>query len=139
MLIRSERLGEIDVPEDELVTFPKGVVGFPEERRFALIEAEETGTYFWLQSATTPSLAFLCVPPWPFFPDYSFECDPEDEELIGLETASDVVVLCIVTVKDTVATVNLLGPLLMCNRTRRAVQAVLRGTAYSTSEPLAGA
>ena len=37
MNIESQRFGTLDINEDELLSFPAGVIGFPSKQRFALI------------------------------------------------------------------------------------------------------
>ena len=63
MIVESELLGEVSVEQDELITFPTGLLGFPACREFVLIPSEREGLY-WLQSAEPSPLAFLLVDPF---------------------------------------------------------------------------
>ena len=67
MRIESDKLGQLEVDESTVLTFPQGLLGFDEARRFALVDTHDSGVYFWLQSIDDPALAFLTAVPWPFF------------------------------------------------------------------------
>ena len=88
------------------LTFPAGLIGFPQAQRFVLVEwGGDDSPFRLLRSLDDEGLAFVVVPPDLFFPDY----EPE------LEVGEHDVVLVIVTVPDRVqdATANLLGPLVI--------------------------
>lgn len=139
MLIASDRFGEIEVAEERILSFPEGLLGFPEARRFAMVESDDAGVYFWLQSVDDPSLAFLTVMPWAFFPDYAVDLPEAEERSLELEREGDALVLCLLTVhRDTKAiTANLLGPLVINAVSRRGRQVVLAESGYPVRAPLA--
>lgn len=139
VLIESERLGSVEVDDSKVLTFDDGLLGFPGVRRFALIDAGDDATYFWLQAIDDPQLAFLAVVPWAFYPEYEPELSDSDQELLALADASDALVLCLLTVADEVITANLLGPLVVNAHTRSGRQVVLGNTDYSARVPLAAA
>lgn len=136
MLIASDHLGELDVDDSLLIEVVGGVIGFPDATRFALVEAEETGIYCWLQSVDHPGLSFLSLVPWPFFPDYEPELPDEDCETLGLARPEDAQVLCLVTIGDEAVTANLLGPVVVNTATRRARQVVLVHSDLPTNAPV---
>lgn len=101
-----------------IITFPKGLVGFPLAQRFALVEwGGDDSPFRLLQSVDDPALAFVVVPPEVFFGDY----EP------SLEVGELDVVLVIVTVPDRAsdATANLMGPLVLNTATLVGEQVVL--------------
>jgi len=57
LTVRSDLLGELNVPSSEALHFPTGMLGFPECRRFVLVRARHDGL-FWLQSVEYSTLAF---------------------------------------------------------------------------------
>lgn len=136
VLVRSERFGDVECGDDATLLFPRGLLGFEDEREFALLPADEDGIYTWLQSVRTPSLAFLTTSPTYFFPDYALEVD--DAELVDLNLTSEdeALVLVILTVGEERVTANLLGPIVVSTRTRRAVQVVLSDSSWTTKELL---
>ncbi len=139
MLIESERLGSVEVDEAKVMTFADGLLGFPGARRFALVDASDDGTYFWLQSLDDPHLAFLAAVPWAFFPEYEPELSRSDQEDLAISDPSEVMVLCLLTITEDAVTANLLGPLVVNADTRQGRQIVLDDSHYSARVPLAAA
>jgi flagellar assembly factor FliW len=151
--VESEKLGDIEVDETKVLTFPHGLLGFDDKRRFALVDTHDSGFYFWLQSLDDPGLAFLTAVPWPFFPSYEFELPDADRDALGLvepddPTADDnpTMVLCLLTVDSAAAddpsreiTANLLGPLVINTANRVGRQVVLVDGDFTTRAPLVAA
>jgi flagellar assembly factor FliW len=147
VLVESEKLGEIEVDETTVLTFPHGLLGFDDMRRFALVDTHDSGLYFWLQSLDDPGLAFLTAVPWPFFPEYEFELPDADRDALGLvEPSRDgddapTMVLCLLTVDHGAGdqrdiTANLLGPLVINTTSRVGRQVVLVEGDFTTRAPL---
>ena len=136
MNIESQRFGTLDINEEELLTFPHGVIGFPTEQRFALVPHHGSGYIAWLQSTSTPGLAFPVVSAHAFgdrYPDVPVESAARDVGVEGEEDALAVmVVLC--ALANQPATVNLLAPIVVNAATRKGAQIILEGTRYSTRE-----
>jgi flagellar assembly factor FliW len=152
VLVESAKLGEIEVDEATVLTFPHGLLGFDDMRRFALVDTHDSGLYFWLQSLDDPGLAFLTAVPWPFFPDYEFELPDADRDVLGLSepnegddpSANSTSVLCLLTVDEgddgsPRITANLLGPLVINSATRMGRQVVLVDGDFATRAPLVAA
>lgn len=130
VVIDSDLLGPLSVESDQLMHFPEGLLGFPENREFVLVPAQRPGTY-WLQATRHASLAFLVIDPFVHFPDYVVELtEPEVRDLEATDQA-DVAILAIVTLPATEgdpATANLQGPLAFNLSRGIARQVVLRDT-----------
>src|SRR6187455_1134938 len=77
MDVRTTRFGVIDIAEDRVITFPKGLLGFSSNTRFCLLEPGEDACFFWLQSLDEPGLAFVVTDPSMFINDYSVPVRPE--------------------------------------------------------------
>lgn len=136
MEIQTSRFGLVEIDENRIMHFPKGLVGFPKCTRFALIQTNEEGVFFWLQSVDRAELAFVVCDPRVFVPDYRIPIKSEDLELIGLQDPSDAQVLTIVNKVDEMLTGNLQGPLVANARTLMATQLVLSDKRYTTRHPL---
>jgi flagellar assembly factor FliW len=117
------------------------IAGFPEHRTFALAELDPAGWLCALRSLDDPGLRFLVVPPGPFFPDYDPELGDDWAEQLQLTSADDALVLLIVTPAESAgdSTVNLLAPVVVNVRTRRAAQVVLEDQAWPLRAPLRNA
>jgi flagellar assembly factor FliW len=136
--VLSERFGEVEIDDQRVLEFPEGLLGFPDAKRFAMIDSHGEGIYFWLQSIDDPALAFLSVVPWAFFPDYDINLPPAEQDALGLEEASDAIVLCLLTVQreHRMVTANLLGPLVVNSLNRVGRQVVLADSGYPVRAPL---
>jgi len=136
MQIQTSRFGLVEIDDSRIMDFPKGLVGFPSSRKFALIQTNEEGVFFWLQALDRPELAFVVCDPRVFVPDYRIPVKTEDLELIGLEDPTDAQVLVIVNKVDDMLTGNLQGPLVINAGTLTATQLVLSDKRYTTRHPL---
>ena len=63
MLIQTSRFGEIEVEENQIITFPSGLVGFSEDRKFVIREDNVAAPFLWLQSFDNNGLAFVMIEP----------------------------------------------------------------------------
>lgn len=136
MIVASDRLGELDCDEQAILSFPNGLLGFEEHTRFAVVAADEDGSYSWLQSLDDAGLAFLAIVPTIFFPDYEPDVPDADAAELGITDLSHVQLLALVTVGEQSVTANLLGPIVVNLRTRTAKQVVLSEQRYSVKAPL---
>lgn len=139
MDVRTTRFGDITIREDRVVTFPKGLLGFGEHRRFCLLEPGEDACFFWLQSLEDPSLAFVVTDPALFVPEYSVPIRPEQMAELGLERLDDAQVFVIVNKVGDTLTGNLQGPLIINSLTRTGEQLVLAEKKWTTRHALAQA
>ena len=137
MKIQTTRFGEVDVKEEQIYTFPSGILGFPDLQQF-LIYAPKPGPFQWLQSTEMGSLAFVISDPSLFFPEYRVAVRPQELEAIKLSDVKMGVVLVILTVAKPPAeiTANLQGPLIFNSHARLAKQIVLVDSGYTTKHPL---
>jgi flagellar assembly factor FliW len=131
------RFGDIEVDDSRAVNFPRGLIGFPEARRFVLLEPRGRVQIAWLQSLDVPELAFPVVDGATLGNSYP---QPPPQELArgaGLG-ATQLALLVIVASagqhKNLVA--NLLAPLVVDLESRTGAQVVLDHRAFSASAPL---
>lgn len=138
MKLNSQFLGELEVNREDIIYFPRGIIGFPNRKEYILLQDQEGGSFWYLQSVQDENLFFLLVEPNQFFPDYKIELQESDLEDIE-PREKDLVVLSLVTVPRgdiEHATVNLQGPLVINADKKLGKQVVLHPSPYSTKEPL---
>lgn len=131
--ICTSRFGEIPIENERIITFPEGLLGFSDYREYILIQHAEGSPFFWLQSADHAELAFVVIDPLLLKTDYLQELNSQDQQLLADFGMANTQVLALVTIPaDNVErmTVNLLGPLLIDNRTRTGRQIILSTSAY---------
>ena len=137
--ITTSRFGEIEAAEDAIIHFGTGIPAFEEEREFLIIPLDEGSPYVFLQSVKTPELAFLMTMPLIFFPDYEFTIDDDVEKELELTSPEDVLIYAILTldgkeIRD--LTANLMAPIVINAKTRKAKQIVLDHSPYTTKHRL---
>lgn len=136
MEVRTTRFGVIDIAEDRVITFEKGVLGFPERTRFCLLEPGEDACFFWLQSMDDPGLAFVITDPTLFVPEYAVPIRPEHMAALGLQRLEDAQVFVIVNKVGGELTGNFQGPLVINTLTRTGEQIVLAEKRWTTRHTL---
>ena len=130
MKIDIDRLGLKSVPvdPDTLFSFPQGLAGFEDCKRFKLFQEEGGGTVFWLQSVDDLSVMFPIVAPDAFDIEYQIELSDEDCALIGLTDAQDVAVVVIVYRNEAEGgriAANTHSPVILNLKTRKGMQKIL--------------
>ena len=136
MLIENTRFGPVEVDESRLIEIPAGLLGFSSYKSFSLLQPDENGVFFWLQSVETPDLAFVVTDPALWVPDYQATIRKEQMEELGLGETGDAQVLVIVNKRDKSLTANLQGPIVINTANRRAMQLVLAEKKWSTRHEL---
>jgi flagellar assembly factor FliW len=136
MQIETSRFGTVELKEADTIRFPAGIIGFPNENSFMLIQHGASGLIGWLQSTTSPALAFPVVSAHGIvdeYPDVPIEPVAERAGLgSNFEEFAVLAVLSAPTAQP--ATVNLLAPLIVNAVTRTGAQVFLDGSRFSTQE-----
>lgn len=136
MEIDTTRFGRLNVDDDRLMTFPRGLLGFPEHMRFALIQTGNENYFFWLQSVDDANLAFVVTDPSTFFKDYEVPVRDDTANDLQMPDASFAQVFVICNRVDDWLTGNLLGPIVVNAANRLAQQVVLTEKRWTTRQPL---
>lgn len=134
MIVKTSRFGDKEVPDEALLTFPEGVIGFRDATHFVMFECSDDGLFKWLQSCDRPELAFVICEASLIMPDYKIMIGEKERQVLKLEKAEDAVVCLILVIPKNPqdATANLLGPLVMNTETRLGMQVVVVNPQYST-------
>jgi len=139
MKIQTSRFGEIEIDENSLFSFASPIIGYNDEKEFALIEHADNDKFKWLQSIKTPELAFVVTLVGLFGIDYSFELPENTQEELEIETAEDILALNIVVIPHAnprASTINLLAPLIFNINNHKGAQIILTGSNFSVNYPL---
>ncbi len=141
--IETRNFGRLEYEQNAVLEFPAGLPGFEQERVFVAIEQPDTKPLVFLQSLTQPDLCFLALPVLAVDAQYRLSIAAEDLRLLELPEesqpviGSEVICLAILSLAEgRPPTVNLLAPLVVNLKTRRAVQAIQVDTEYSHQHPL---
>ena len=137
--IRTTRFGEVEVNEDLIIDFPEGILGFPEEKSFAILEHRSGSPFWWLQSLKTPELAFVMMNPLLVRKDYLKELPASERKLFEGDQGKQMVLFAFVTIprgQVEKMTINLLGPIVIDVKKRRGRQLVLANSGLNTRHPV---
>jgi flagellar assembly factor FliW len=136
MQIETTRFGTLDIDAQKVIGFPQGLIGFPEEKSFVMVNHRGLEHLAWLQSVRTPSLALPVVGVQAFAPSYPDVSLSDAAKRAGLDGDPDdmaaLVVLC--ASPGAAVTVNLVAPILVDAVRWKGVQTILEGTKFSTRE-----
>ena len=138
MIVKSLKLGELEVPEEKLIVMERPILGFENLKRFCLIEIEEMMPFLWLQSVEEPAISFLVVNPVVFFPDYRIEINPKEIAELEVNRVEAVETYVIITLnkRPELITANLQGPVLINTENNLAKQLILVNSDYRVKHSL---
>ena len=140
MKLATRIFGEVEIDDSKIISFPNGIIGFPDLKRFILMFDEEKGTdtIKWLQSIDEPSFAMPVMDPLIVCPDYKPEVDRTTVDIIGELSNDDLLVLVTVTVPHDLKqmTVNLMGPFIINVKECKAVQTIVDNDEYPVKFPI---
>ncbi len=132
MNVETTRFGMVEVDDDRVIQFSAGLLGFSSYKRYVLLQPDDEGVFFWLQSVDSPDLAFVVSDPTLWVEGYEAAIRPEQMSDLDLSTIEDAQVFVIVNKYGQTLTANLQGPLVANTKNREAMQLVLAEKRWST-------
>jgi flagellar assembly factor FliW len=132
--IKTSRFGVIEIEDDKLLTFPFGIIGYPEARTFSLIGKPENAPYYWLQCVNQPELSFVVAPLLLIRPDYDLHFNADERLTLRLEENERPLLLGVVVIPEDPmqSTINLLAPVVINERSRLGWQIINDNSRYRT-------
>ena len=138
MNISTTRFGSVDIDSDRIIFMTQPVPGFPDSRRYAVIDRPQNRPFSWLQSVDEPAVCFAVIDPTQVVPGYMAEVHPRDVADLALDGVDDSLVVCIVTISagGSRVTVNLAAPIIVNTRRMLGRQVILEQTEHSVRHDL---
>ncbi len=132
MLVETTRFGSISVSEEDIITFPEGMLGFSKIDKYVLVERVDDSLFLWLQAVKKPSVAFPLLEPEIFEKSYKVELAEEDRSILELDNLKHAKVYAIVTIPSdpTKMTANLKAPIVVNLKSCLARQVILHEADY---------
>lgn len=133
MQLNTKYFGTISCPEDEVLRFPNGLIGFEDETEFYLLPFEgSNNTLLCFQSANTPALAFVAMNPFSLDPSYAPELSPSELKQMGVQHSQELsfYTLCVVKTPVGNSTLNFRCPVAVNEDTHTAIQIILDTDRY---------
>jgi flagellar assembly factor FliW len=133
VIVKTGRFGQLTVGDGEHIHMPQGVLGFPEQTRFCLVDPGDETLILWLQSLDDPAIAFPVLEPKIFRPDYSARLSAQELRDLKLENVNQSAVFSVLTIPEDVTqmTANLKAPIVVNLKAQLARQVVLQENEYS--------
>ncbi|MDF0666432.1 MAG: flagellar assembly protein FliW [Nitrospira sp.] len=138
MKCTSTRFGSFEVRAESILTFPSGLLGFPEQQRYVMLDHDTDAPFKWLQSVEESTLAFVIMDPALFHPGYQVDVPTDAWAEIRAREREDLALVVILTIPSDDPgriTANLRGPLVISHKTKLGKQLVLSED-FPTRHPL---
>jgi flagellar assembly factor FliW len=139
MRVAGTRFGEIELEDGKAIVFPRGLIGFPDARRYVLLEPSAQRKVAWLQSLDTPELAFPVVDGALIGASYPNPAPAKLAHEAGIGESELAVLVVVAAQKGKGLVANLLAPLVVDLESRSGAQVVLDPREYSAAEPIVAA
>lgn len=133
MQLKTKYFGSISCPEEDMLHFPHGFIGFEEETEFFLLPFEGSeGTLLCFQSVKTPGLAFVAMNPFALNPEYTPILTDAELTEMGVERSQELAFYTLCVVKEPVGNtkVNFRCPVAVNEDTHQAMQVILETNEY---------
>ena len=132
MHVETSRFGTIDVAEEQIFTFPMGMLGFAKYKKYVVLDHGENSPFKWLQSLDDGGLAFIITDPVFFRADYHIELRRGEISIIEPDLEEDLIVSVIMTIPEQPQdmSANLMAPLIFNMANRLGMQHVLTKSEY---------
>jgi flagellar assembly factor FliW len=124
--------------DTDVITFPSGIPGFEEKKKFVLSEIAEFKPFEWLACIDGSRLRFAVIHPLLFRPDYDPKITKAHIQELQLEKPDDVLMYTIVTIRENPidSTANLIGPIIINKVKKLGKQIIVEDDRYTTQEPI---
>lgn len=136
--LHTKPFGEIEVDESQELTFPNGIFGFENYKKYYILENPES-PFIWLQSSNDPGLAFILIHPLQFKEDYQLKLsDDEFNDIEIKDKEKELLDFVIVTIPSDPSkmTANLQGPIIININKKLGKQAISLKEEYTVKCPI---
>ncbi|OCL27638.1 hypothetical protein U472_03555 [Orenia metallireducens] len=127
MKIKTRNFGIIDIEEDKVIEFKKPILGFEDYTKFTIIDSLDDNLFYWLQSLTEPSLAFIMVNPFNFVDNYIINLSEGFQNQLELNSVKDeeIIINTLATVGKSDLSINLKAPIIINAKNKIGGQIIL--------------
>ncbi|MBC8590324.1 flagellar assembly protein FliW [Wansuia hejianensis] len=140
MKINTKYLGEVQINKEQIISFPKGLLGFEDHKEFVVLSMEGNTHFKFLQDIHHDYISFLIINPWDFFEDYDIELPDNQLNSMGIfpEKNTNISIYNIVTIGKSLqeSTCNLLAPIVINLENKKGRQFILDNSPYTTKHRL---
>jgi flagellar assembly factor FliW len=135
--IETSRFGRIDVPEDRIFVFPRGLIGLEHLKRYARLDSAKGPSVQWLQALDDPDTAFLVSEPTTYLPSFDLKIQDSDAPGQGPDL-KELEILTILHVDREAKSlhIHVQAPLILDPASRKGVQVITDAENATVAIPL---
>ncbi len=134
MLVKTKYFGEVDLPEEKIVTLERGVIGYDDYKKYTILydSEKEESNIAWFQSVDDSAFALPIINPTLIKEDYNPQVEEELLKDLGELTDENLVVFLVMTVPEDLKqmSVNLMAPIIINADTRKGAQVIVENPEY---------
>jgi flagellar assembly factor FliW len=136
--VKTRYNGEVVIEKEEIIVFPSGIPGFPENKEYFKVDMGESSPFSILQSVDTEELGFVIVDPFAFYQDYEFELPDYLTGLLQIDEEKNILIYSIVTLGESLktSTINLQSPIIINSKKKLGKQLIMNTDKYHTKHSL---
>jgi flagellar assembly factor FliW len=136
--VKTTRFGDLDVNNQDVITFKEGILGFDNLKRFFIVDPNDQTLILWLQSIDDEKVAFPMIEPKIFKPDFIVSLLPAEMLSLNLESINDASIYTVLTIPSNVTdmSANLKAPIVINSKMNTARQIVLQNSKLEVRYPM---
>ncbi len=135
MIVKTKFFGDIEIDSSLIINFENGIPGFDDLKEYTIIDVEDRN-YKCIQNIEKQEICLLVISPWDYFEKYEINLLDEDVKDLDIKDQSEALVFSILTAREGKITTNLIAPIVINIRTRKAKQIILTNSKYSIREEI---
>jgi len=138
MIIKTKDFDFIDIPKEDVISFPEGIYGFEDQTEYVLLKNPINDWLMHLQSIEQADPRFLLIDPFMFFDDYRPDLPDSALAQLGVKSEEMLSYFCVAVIPDDPSkmTINLKSPVVINFNKRIGAQIILENSDYSVRTPL---
>ena len=141
MVVETKWFGQIEVGDEKIITFDKGLMGFENNKKYTIVyNSEKSGdqSIMWLQAVDKKELAIPVMNPEIVMPDYDPIVEDELLSAIGDIKDADLVILVTLTVPSDITkiTSNMRAPIIINSDNLKGCQLIADNDEYKIKYPI---
>jgi len=124
-IVIETRIGKRAVSLDKVLSFPRGLIGYENQRRFTLLTIKEDSPVLILQSLDDSRLGLLVADPYTFLPEYEVPVGPPEQKILQVTDPKSTAVLVTVSIPPghpEKPALNLTGPIIITYESKIGLQ-----------------
>ncbi|KXZ39061.1 flagellar assembly factor FliW [Alkalithermobacter thermoalcaliphilus JW-YL-7 = DSM 7308] len=125
MKIKTMNFGEIEVKNEDIITFEEGIPGFENLTEFVIIKDEDM-VFSFLQSIQE-DVTLILINPFLVNKEYEFEINETTMKKLNINSHEDLSIYTVVTIPEDIKQMrtNLQAPIIINNKERKGRQIIL--------------